>query len=172
MYKKIYTLLCKLAILMNNQDVSTDNEEFKKNKKVTSPFLYLEYLLELSSSDDIETKLLYFPCLKMLDEFLRREMENHFLNIETNLVVFQLNKLTDVEVSSEDNLYSYISKSHEIQDTTIVLKENKYDIKGFKGITGIFIENEDTLYYLGHYPCIEDVPLNTEIMIILISYLR
>jgi len=165
-----YFVNFQLAIMMDSQDISTDNKEFKKNKKVTSPFLYLEYLLKLSSSDDIETKLLYFPCLKMLNEFLRREMENHFLTIKTNLVVFQLNKLTTVEVSSEDNLYSYISKSHEIQDTTIVLKENKYDIKGFKGITGIFIENEDTLYYLAHYPCIEDVPLNTEAQYFILNY--
>ena len=52
----------------------------------------------------------------------------------------------------------------------VLLKNNKYKIDEFKGVTGVYIENEDTLYYLAHYSRIEDVPLNTEAQYFILNY--
>ena len=67
-------------------------------------------------------------------------------------------------------MHGYINFAHGTDYTTVELKANKYKIDDFKNITGLYIESEDTLYYLAHYKSIVRVPLNTEAQYFILNH--
>lgn len=130
----------------------------------------LDDLIDFITSDDIENKIKFLSHIHEISTLIDKEKGDYFLTIKVILNTFSLNYLLDVNTEYGENLHGYINLTHGMDYTTIELKANKYKIKDFKEITGLFIENEDTLYYLAHYPRIEDVPLNTEAQYFILNH--
>lgn len=131
-----------------------------------------EFINNLIESDDIENKFEYYKIIKDIIKLIEKQDYSFYFTIGTTLYVFSLKKLKDVKISTTKykNLHSYITSSNSDDKVTLLLKTNKYKISDFKFITGLFNENDDTLYYLAHYPRIEDVPLNTEAQYFILNH--
>lgn len=131
-----------------------------------------EFINNLIESDDIENKFEYYKIIKDIIKLIEKQAYSFYFTIGTTLYVFSLEKLKGVKISTTKykNLHSYITSSNSDDKVTLLLKTNKYKISDFKFITGLFNENDDTLYYLAHYPHIEDVPLNTEAQYFILNH--
>ena len=131
-----------------------------------------EFVNNLIESDDIENKFEYYKSIKDIIKLIEKQAYSFYFTIGTTLYVFSLEKLKGVKISTTKykNLHSYITPSNSDDDVTLLLKTNKYKISDFKFITGLFNENDDTLYYLAHYSRIEDVPLNTEAQYFILNH--
>ena len=131
-----------------------------------------EFVNNLIESDDIENKFEYYKSIKDIIKLIEKQAYSFYFTIGTTLYVFSLEKLKGVKVSTTKykNLHSYITPSNSDDNVTLLLKTNKYKISDFKFITGLFNENDDTLYYLAHYSRIEDVPLNTEAQYFILNH--
>jgi len=101
---------------------------------------------------------------------IKKELEGYFLTIKTTLNTFSLNRLLAVNTEYGETLHGYVNFAHGTDYTTVELKANKYKIDDFKNITGLYIESEDTLYYLAHYKSIARVPLNTEAQYFILNH--
>lgn len=130
-----------------------------------------EFINNLIESDDIENKFEYYKIIKDIIKLIEKQDYSFYFAIGTTLYVFSLDKLKSIKASTKyKNLHSYISPQKSDDKVTLLLKTNKYKISDFKFITGLFNENDDTLYYLAHYPRIEDVPLNTEAQYFILTH--
>ena len=131
-----------------------------------------EFVNNLIESDDIENKFEYYKSIKDIIKLIEKQAYSFYFTIGTTLYVFSLEKLKGVKISTTKykNLHSYITPSNSDDNVTLLLKTNKYKISDFKFITGLFNENDDTLYYLAHYSRIEDVPLNTEAQYFILNH--
>ena len=131
-----------------------------------------DFINNLIMSDDIENKFEYYKSIKDIIKLIEKQAYSSYFTIGTTLYVFSLEKLKGVKISTTKykNLHSYITPSNSDDKVTLLLKANKYKISDFKFITGLFNENDDTLYYLAHYPRIEDVPLNTEAQYFILNH--
>ena len=151
---------------VNNIDIMTSMGE-SVFMKISSD---INNFTRVFGEDDIKIQVDCFPYLKKLEELIRRGLDRYLLPIKANLVTFPLSRLKDIEILFGENLHSHIDFSQEIDSTTVFLKNNKYKIDEFKGVTGVYIESEDTLYYLAHYLRKEDVPLNTEAQYFILNH--
>jgi DNA-binding helix-turn-helix protein len=152
------------------------NKNYFRKDKIEKETMFLGFLDNIDDftnffdNDDIKIKVDFFPYLKKLEELIRRELDSYLLPIKVNLVTYPLSRLKDIEILFGENLHSRIDFPQEISSTMVLLKNNKYKIDEFKGVTGVYIESEDTLYYLAHYSRIEDVPLNTEAQYFILNH--
>lgn len=154
------------------KDTTMDDDVFSSIKETMflGFFDNIDAFTKFFDNDDIKIKVDFFPYLKKLEELIRRELDSYLLPIKVNLVTFPLSRLKDIEILFGENLHSRIDFPQEISSTMVLLKNNKYKIDEFKGVTGVYIESEDTLYYLAHYSRVEDVPLNTEAQYFILNH--
>ena len=154
------------------KDTTVDDDVFSSIKETMflGFFDNIDAFTKFFDNDDIKIKVDFFPYLKKLEELIRRELDSYLLPIKVNLVTFPLSRLKDIEILFGENLHSRIDFPQEISSTMVLLKNNKYKIDEFKGVTGVYIESEDTLYYLAHYSRVEDVPLNTEAQYFILNH--
>ena len=130
-----------------------------------------DFINNLIEDDNIENKFEYYKSIKDIIKLIEKQDYSFYFTIGTTLYVFSLDKLRSIKASAKyKNLHSYITPSNSDDKVTLLLKTNKYKISDFKFITGLFNENDDTLYYLAHYPRIEDVPLNTEAQYFILNH--
>lgn len=130
-----------------------------------------DFINSLIEDDDIENKFEYYKSIKDIIKLIEKQDYSFYFTIGTTLYVFSLDKLRSIKASAKyNNLHSYITPSNSDDKVTLLLKTNKYKISDFKFITGLFNENDDTLYYLAHYSRIEDVPLNTEAQYFILNH--
>ena len=108
--------------------------------------------------------------MKDVQKLLEKEFDGYFLTIKTTLNTFSLNRLLSVNTDYGESLHPYVNFAQGTDMTIVELKANKYKIDNFKNITGLYIEGEDTLYYLAHYRSIERVPLNTEAQYFILNH--
>lgn len=119
--------------------------------------------IEFLKSDDFKNKIKFYPLLTELMELINKEIDGYFLTIKSTLNTFSLKEILNYNNESNENDFFPILNYSTGKDYTLIeLKENKYKITGFRSVTGIYNEVEDTLYYLAHYKSIDRVPLNTE----------
>ena len=139
-----------------------DDKKSLKNEFYTHVSDYNKFI-EFLKSDDIKNKIKFYPLLTELMELIYKEIDGYFLTIKSTLNTFSLKEILNYNNESiEYDFFPIFNYSAGKDYTLIELKENKYKITGFRSVTGIYNEVEDTLYYLAHYKSIDRVPLNTE----------
>lgn len=139
-----------------------DDKKSLKNEFYTHASDYNKFI-EFLKSDDIKNKIKFYPLLTELRELIYKEIDGYFLTIKSTLNTFSLKEILNYNNESNENDFFPIFNYSAGKDYTLIeLKENKYKITGFRSVTGIYNEMEDTLYYLAHYKSIDRVPLNTE----------
>ena len=121
-------------------------------------------------SDDIENKIKFRSNLEDINELIKKEIDGYFLTMKKTLSTYSLSKLINVNINNDETLHSYIHYSTGSDYTIIELKENKYNLENFNRVTGIFVENENTLYYLAHYKSIDQVPLIKEALYFVLNH--
>lgn len=171
--KYSYNFFEELNKNLFRKDTTVNDDDVFSSIKETMFLRFLDNIdafTKFCDNDDIKIKVDFFPYLKKLEELIRRELDRYLLPIKVNLVTFPLSRLKDIEILFGENLHSRIDFPQEISSTMVLLKNNKYKIDEFKGVTGLYNEDEDTLYYLAHYSRIEDVPLNTEAQYFILNH--
>lgn len=147
------------------------NNEIYEQKTVFMKYVYtIDDLIKLLTSNDIENKIKFLSHINKIERLIKKELEGYFLTIKTTLNTFSLNRLLAVNTEYGETLHGYVNFAHGTDYTTVELKANKYKIDDFKNITGLYIESEDTLYYLAHYKSIARVPLNTEAQYFILNH--
>lgn len=121
-----------------------------------------DVLIEFIESNDIENKIKFSSDIEDINELIQKELAGYYLTVKKTLATFSLERLISVNIENGESLHPYIHFSQGSDYTIIELKKNKYNIEGFKRVTGIMVDEENTLYYLAHYKSIDRVPLNTE----------
>lgn len=124
----------------------------------------------LNNNNNIGDKIKFSSHINKIERLIKKELEGYFLTIKTTLNTFSLNRLLAVNTEYGETLHGYVNFAHGTDYTTVELKANKYKIDDFKNITGLYIESEDTLYYLAHYKSIARVPLNTEAQYFILNH--
>ena len=139
-----------------------DNKKSLKNEFYTYASDYDNFITFLKEGD-FKHKIKFYPWIIDLIELIYKEIDGYFLTIKSSLNTYSLKEILDYnDEHKENDFFPIINYSAGKDYTLIELKENKYKITGFKSVTGIYTEVDDTLYYLAHYRCIDKVPLNTE----------
>lgn len=139
-----------------------DDKKRFKNEFYTHASDYNKFI-EFLKSDDLKNKIKFYPLLTELMELIYKEIDGYFLTIKSTLNTFSLKEILNYNNESNENDYFPILNYTVGKDYTLIeLKENKYKITGFRSVTGIYNEEENTLYYLAHYKSIDRVPLNKE----------
>ena len=147
------------------------NNEIYEQKTAFMKYVHTtDDLIKLLTSNDIENKIKFLSHINKIERLIKKELEGYFLTIKTTLNTFSLNRLLAVNTEYGETLHGYVNFAHGTDYTTVELKANKYKIDDFKNITGLYIESEDTLYYLAHYKSIARVPLNTEAQYFILNY--
>lgn len=153
-----------------------------KNEKVRNSFFYIVnrdeidydafgFIENFIENSEIWDKLEYYPHIKEIERLIEKELYSFYFTIGTTLYVFSLKRLMDVKINDKViDLHSYIQTAESDDKVTLLLKTNKYNITDFRSVTGLYNEDEDTLYYLAHYSRIEDVPLNTEAQYFILNH--
>ena len=121
-----------------------------------------DVLIEFIEKNDIKNKIKFSSDIENINELIKKELEGYYLTVKKTLATFSLERLISVNIENDESLHPYIHFSQGSDYTIIELKKNKYNIEGFKRVTGIMVDEENTLYYLAHYKSIDRVPLNTE----------
>lgn len=147
------------------------NREIYDKKLTFMEYVYtLDDFIEFITSDNLENKIKFLYHIKQIEILIEKEFDGYFLSIKTTLNTFSLNRLLSVNTDYGESLHPYVNFSQGTDMTIVELKANKYKIDDFKNITGLYIESEDTLYYLAHYRSIERVPLNTEAQYFILNH--
>lgn len=147
------------------------NNEIYKQK--TDFMIYIDTIdnfIDFLNNNNIGDKIKFSSHINKIERLIKKELEGYFLTIKTTLNTFSLNRLLAVNTEYGETLHGYVNFAHGTDYTTVELKANKYKIDDFKNITGLYIESEDTLYYLAHYKSIARVPLNTEAQYFILNY--
>lgn len=143
-------------------DTLHDDKKSLKNEFYVHASDYNKFI-EFLKSDDLKNKIKFYPLLTELMELIYKEIDGYFLTIKSTLNTFSLKEILNYNNKSNENDFFPILNYTAGKDYTLIeLKENKYKITGFRSVTGIYNEVEDTLYYLAHYKSIDRVPLNTD----------
>lgn len=144
----------------DKSDILNKGNESTKLKTDFIKYAYpLDQFVKFIESDDIENKIKFRSNLEDINELIKKEIDGYFLTMKKTLSTYSLNKLINVKINNDETLHSYIHYSTGSDYTIIELKENKYNLENFNRVTGVFVENENTLYYLAHYNSIDQVPL-------------
>ena len=171
-------------IVRNNKEITKkvlfnylyDKSDIFNNEIYEQKTAFMKYvhttddLIKLLTSNDIENKIKFLSYINKIERLIKKELEGYFLTIKTTLNTFSLNRLLAVNTEYGETLHGYVNFAHGTDYTTVELKANKYKIDDFKNITGLYIESEDTLYYLAHYKSIARVPLNTEAQYFILNH--
>ena len=121
-----------------------------------------DVLIEFIERNDIKNKIKFSSDIENINELIKKELEGYYLTVKKTLATFSLERLISINIENDKSLHPYIHFLQEADYTIIELKKNKYNIEDFKKVTGIIVDEENTLYYLAHYKSIDRVPLNTE----------
>jgi len=147
------------------------NREIYDKKLTFMEYVYtLDDFIEFIISDNLENKIKFLYHIKQIEILIEKEFDGYFLSIKTTLNTFSLSRLLTVNTDFGESLHPYVNFAQGTDMTVVELKANKYKIDDFKNITGLYIESEDTLYYLAHYRSIEKVPLNTEAQYFILNH--
>ena len=147
------------------------NREIYDKKLTFMKYVYtLDDFIEFITSDNLENKIKFLYHIKQIEILMEKEFDGYFLSIKTTLNTFSLSRLLTVNTDYGESLHPYVNFAQGTDMTVVELKTNKYKIDDFKNITGLYIESEDTLYYLAHYKSIERVPLNTEAQYFILNH--
>ena len=156
-------------------DIVNNNKEI--TQKVLFNYLYdksyidtIDNFIGFLNNNNIGDKIKFLSHINKIERLIKKELQGYFLTIKTTLNTFSLNRLLAVNTEYGETLHGYINFAHGTDYTTVELKANKYKIDDFKNITGLYIESEDTLYYLAHYKSIVRVPLNTEAQYFILNH--
>ena len=85
----------------------------------------------------------------------------NFLNIPIDYL-YHISNVYNINECDCDNLFSENDYASSIWEYSVPYKPNKYNLSNFDVILGLYIENENSTYFLANYTRIEDVPLNKE----------
>lgn len=150
---------------------------FNKGKESTNLKIdFIEYaypldqFIQFIESDNIENKIKFHSNLEDINELIKKEIDGYFLTMKKTLSTYSLSKLINININNDETLHSYIHYSTGSDYTIIELKENKYNLENFNRVTGVFVENENTLYYLAHYKSIDQVPLIKEALYFVLNH--
>lgn len=155
----------------DKSDIFNKGNESTKLKTDFMKYAYpLDQFVKFIESDDIENKIKFRSNLEDINELIKKEIDGYFLTMKKTLSTYSLSKLINVNINNDETLHSYIHYSTGSDYTIIELKENKYNLENFNRVTGIFVENENTLYYLAHYKSIDQVPLIKEALYFLLNH--
>lgn len=147
------------------------NREIYDKKLTFMKYVYtLDDFIEFITSDNLENKIKFLYHIKQIEILIEKEFDGYFLSIKTTLNTFSLSRLLTVNTDYGESLHPYVNFAQGTDMTVVELKTNKYKIDNFKNVTGLYIESEDTLYYLAHYRSIEKVPLNTEAQYFILNH--
>lgn len=147
------------------------NNEIYAQKTVFMIYIdTIDNFIGFLNNNNIGDKIKFLSHVNKIERLIKKELKGYFLTIKTTLNTFSLNRLLAVNTEYGETLHGYINFAHGTDYTTVELKANKYKIDDFKNITGLYIESEDTLYYLAHYRSIERVPLNTEAQYFILNH--
>ena len=158
-----------LQYFHDKSDIFNKSTYDKKNMFMKYGYTTGDFL-EFLQSSSLENRIKFLSQVKDVQKLLEKEFDGYFLTIKTTLNTFSLNRLLSVNTDYGESLHPYVNFAQGTDMTIVELKANKYKIDDFKNITGLYIEGEDTLYYLAHYRSIERVPLNTEAQYFILNH--
>lgn len=95
--------------------------------------------------------------------------EVFFLNITLDYFLHTSN-LYDIDIQDSDQFYRENNYASSIWDYSFPYKPNKYNLSNFDYILGLYIENENSTYFLANYNNFEKVPLNTEAQYFILNH--
>lgn len=93
----------------------------------------------------------------------------NFLNIPIDYLYY-ISNVYNINECDYDNLFSESDYAPSTWEYSVPYKPNKYNLSNFDVILGLYIENENSTYFLANYPRIEDVPLNTEAQYFILNH--
>ena len=155
----------------DKSDIFNKRNESTELKTYFKKYAYpLDRFIKFIESDDIENKIKFRSNLEDINELIEKEIDGYFLTMKKTLSTYSLSKLINVNINSDETLHSYIHYSTGSDYTILELKENKYNLENFNRVTGVFVENENTLYYLAHYKSIDRVPLIKDALYFILNH--
>lgn len=93
----------------------------------------------------------------------------NFLNIPIDYL-YHISNVYNIKGCDYDNLFSENDYAPSIWEYSVPYKPNKYNLSDFDVILGLYIENENSTYFLANYKSIEDVPLNKEAQYFILNH--
>lgn len=93
----------------------------------------------------------------------------NFLNIPIDYL-YHISNVYNINECDYDKLFPENDYASSIWEYSVPYKPNKYNLPNFDVILGLYIENENSTYFLANYKSIEDVPLNTEAQYFILNH--
>lgn len=92
-----------------------------------------------------------------------------FLNITLDYLL-HTSCLYDIDIQDSDQFYRGNNYASSIWEYNFPYKPNKYNLSNFDYILGLYIETENSTYFLANYNNFEKVPLNTEAQYFILNH--
>ena len=92
-----------------------------------------------------------------------------FLNITLDYLL-HTSSLYDIDIQDSDQFYRENNYASSIWESNFPYKPNKYNLSNFDYILGLYIETENSTYFLANYNNFEKVPLNTEAQYFILNH--
>lgn len=92
-----------------------------------------------------------------------------FLNITLDYLL-HTSSLYDIDIQDSDQFYRENNYASSIWEYNFPYKPNKYNLSNFDYILGLYIETENSTYFLANYNNFEKVPLNTEAQYFILNH--
>ena len=92
-----------------------------------------------------------------------------FLNITLDYLL-HTSSLYDIDIQDSDQFYRENNYASSIWKYNFPYKPNKYNLSNFDYILGLYIETENSTYFLANYNNFEKVPLNTEAQYFILNH--
>ena len=153
--------------LLNNTIINGENIVDSQNMEVLEKLSDFNVFLnafndKIFSYENSETLLsgLFIIVEDNASGFNGYYQEVFFLNITLDYLLHASN-LYDIDIQDSDKFYRENNYATSIWEYNFPYKPNKYNLSNFDYILGLYIETENSTYFLANYNNFEKVPLNT-----------
>ena len=170
-----FEMLVRNGLLNNtiiNGESILDSQNMKVLEKLSDFNVFLNAFNDkIFSYENSETLLseLFIIVEDNASGFNGYYQEVFFLNITLDYLLLASN-LYDIHIQDSDKFYRENNYATSVWEYNFPYKPNKYNLSNFDYILGLYIETENSTYFLANYNNFEKVPLNTDAQYFILNH--